>query len=71
MQFYTENAVSGTDKAIVIHPFTGYPSKVWPGERFSALMKKLVAIYSTEVIIIDTVRGQRAGIWIRYRQTRY
>jgi len=60
-KFYAENAISVSDKVVVIHPFAGYPSKKWPEERFSSLIKKLVAIYRAKAIIIGTARERKAA----------
>jgi ADP-heptose:LPS heptosyltransferase len=57
--------ITGTDKLIAVAPGTKAPSKLWPIERFGAVLKHLRASAGFVPIIVGGPEDAPLGAWIR------
>lgn len=59
-QFLSENAAAVGDQFVVLVPFTTWPTKCWPSERYVALGNELARRHGCRIVLIGSAKEREA-----------
>lgn len=59
-RFLSEQGVSMRDRLVVLTPFTTWPTKCWPAERYAALGDALVRRHGCRIVVIGSGKEREA-----------